>query len=177
MTEQRRHCDDFIDDWSAPWCLRAFLRHARAPAHGMSRGEKAALFASLRGDQTGQEFTGQHDHTGGGIMKPIDLMAGQRVRVVMASRMGDVGVTHKLEAATGYVLRVGVEELACFSAQAVDPFADAPVPIADVFRRLPPPDTRWPVVERAAFLEAAAAAFDAVYGKVGALVISTEGSG
>lgn len=43
---------------------------------------------------------------------------GKRVRVVMASRLGDLGITHELSADYGYKLRVAVDELDNFSAEA-----------------------------------------------------------
>lgn len=81
-----KHCDDYIDNAAAPAPLRAFLRRARSPAHGHLSGEPfPKLFA---------------DHEG------------QRVRVVMASRLGDVGID--LAADHGYQRRVAVEDLANF---------------------------------------------------------------
>lgn len=84
-----KHCDDYIDDETQPKCLRAFLDHARAPAHGSGRGSRPPLFA---------------DHNG------------ERVRVVMASRFGDVGITPNLRAEHGYQERVAVADLSGFSA-------------------------------------------------------------
>jgi len=82
------HCDDYIDDPSAPECLRVFLEHARSPAHGaFSERPLPRLFA---------------DHKG------------KRVRVVMASRFGDVGITGNLKADHGYDKRVAVADLANF---------------------------------------------------------------
>ena len=40
---------------------------------------------------------------------------GDRVRVVMASRLGDVGCTKNLEADSGYQLRTSVDNLSEFS--------------------------------------------------------------
>jgi hypothetical protein len=84
-----KHCDDYIDDLSQPECLRKFLDHARAPAHGSLLDQpKPKLFATHNG---------------------------RRVRVVMASRFGDVGITTRLHAEHGYERRVAVEELTDFS--------------------------------------------------------------
>jgi hypothetical protein len=86
-----KHCDDFIDDESAPASLRAFLARARSPAHGYLSSEPfPKLFA---------------DHEG------------SRVRVVMASRLGDVGITADLAADHGYQKRVGVEDLSKFGVE------------------------------------------------------------
>jgi hypothetical protein len=85
-----RHCDDYIDDKSAPEPLRKFLAHARAPAHGAFLDTKRpTLFA---------------------------VYEGKRVRVVMASRFGDVGITSDLDAEHGYEMRVFVSELDDFGA-------------------------------------------------------------
>lgn len=43
------------------------------------------------------------------------LKNGDRVRVVMASRFGDVGITRKLKENAGYLARVPVEWLTDFS--------------------------------------------------------------
>lgn len=84
-----RHCDDYIDDDSAPEVLRRFLARARSPAHGMlDPSPFPRLFADyLRG----------------------------RVRVTMASRLGDVGISYDLQAEFGYDDRVFVERLSRFS--------------------------------------------------------------
>jgi hypothetical protein len=90
MSNELRHCDDYIDDETQPECLRKFLDYARSPAHGMLReGPRPKLFATL---------------------------AGKRVRVVMASRFGDVGVTPNLGDEYGYKQRVAVEALSDFAA-------------------------------------------------------------
>jgi hypothetical protein len=91
-----RHCDEYIDDTSAPEVLRAFLARARAPAHGYLDEHGSvddnpypklfATFGSLR----------------------------QRVRVVMASRLGDVGITTR-HGEISYEKRVYVEMLSEFS--------------------------------------------------------------
>lgn len=84
-----RHCDDYIDDPAAPDALRKFLARARMPAHGMlDPAPYPRLFATH---------------------------AGARVRVTMVSRLGDVGITSKLDRETGYEQRVSVEELTDFS--------------------------------------------------------------
>lgn len=84
-----RHCDDYIDDPSAPEPLRKFLAFARAPAHGLLLPRPhPRLFA---------------DHEG------------RRVRVTMASRFGHVGITTDHGAEHGYELCVGVCQLDNFS--------------------------------------------------------------
>jgi hypothetical protein len=82
------HCDDYIDDMTQPECLRVFLEYARSPAHGSKTGKpKPSLFADYEG---------------------------KRVRVVMASRLGDVGITDYLVASYGYNARVEVASLSNF---------------------------------------------------------------
>lgn len=83
------HCDDYIDDPEAPPSLRKFLTFARSPVHGLLAPKPhPELYA---------------DH------------GGRRVRVTMASRMGDVGITSDLTAETGYEQRVRVKHLKNFS--------------------------------------------------------------
>jgi hypothetical protein len=88
-TPDPKHCDDYIDDVTAPLVLRTFLERARSPAHGMlTPTPYPKLFA---------------DHNG------------TRVRVVMASRFGVVGITDDLQAEIGYQTCVHVAELTNFS--------------------------------------------------------------
>lgn len=83
-----RHCDEYIDDPSAPEVLRKFLAWARSPAHGLTQqGPYPKLFADYKG-------------------KPV--------RVTMASRFGTVGISFKLDADTGSHDRVPVAELTNF---------------------------------------------------------------
>jgi hypothetical protein len=83
------HCDDYIDDPATPAALRTFLAFARAPAHGQLLPKPhPRLFA---------------DHKG------------KRVRVTMASRLGDVGITTNLDAELGYERRVRVHSLSNFA--------------------------------------------------------------
>lgn len=91
--ENSRHCDDYIDDKTQEKCLRRFLRYCRWPAIFQFRAsrlgiEKPPLYADFK-------F--------------------QRVKVVMASRFGDVGITGDLDATHGYDLRVPVSFLSNFS--------------------------------------------------------------
>jgi len=83
------HCDDYIDDPAASTALRTYLAFARAPAHGaLLPAPHPRLFAN-------------HE--------------GRRVRVTMASRFGDVGITTDLDAEYGYQQRVLVRQLENFS--------------------------------------------------------------
>jgi len=83
-----KHCDAYIDDNTQPAVLRAFLRRAREPGHGLLASDPyPKLFADYKG---------------------------QRVRVVMASRFGDVGITSQLKKEVGYETRVAVADLINF---------------------------------------------------------------
>lgn len=96
-----RHCDDYITDPTSPECLRRFLERARSPAHGHnSRDPFPKLFATYNGDTEWRGYA-----------------KGDRLRVVMASRMGDVGVTKRFDAEHGYDARFAVESLTDFSEQ------------------------------------------------------------
>ena len=85
-----KHCDEYIDDESAPLALRTFLKRAREPAHGHLNPEPfPTLFATYNG---------------------------VRVRVTMASRLGDVGISSECRRKTctanhGYNARVWLEQL------------------------------------------------------------------
>ena len=105
-----RHCDDIADDRETPECVRAYLAVARAPAHGY--GMKCpALYATI---PTDMRF-GRYER--GDKLAGAELKAGTRVRVVMASRFGDVGITTNLEAETGYIGRLGLDDLSDFGAE------------------------------------------------------------
>jgi hypothetical protein len=83
-----KHCDDYLNDEAAPAVLRAFLARARSPAHGaLSKDPYPRLFADYQGN---------------------------RVRVTMASRFGDVGITTDFQVEDGYATRVHVAELTNF---------------------------------------------------------------
>jgi hypothetical protein len=86
--QEPKHCDDYIDDQTAPAALRTFLERARSPAHGaLIDAPYPKLFADYQG---------------------------KRVRVTMASRFGDVGITSDLQAEDGYKTRVTVAMLINF---------------------------------------------------------------
>lgn len=94
---ESRHCDDYIRDKSAPKCLRKWLLFQRKPS--MWKWKKSwgypALFATFK----------EEDGPGGRKGKT------RRVRVVMASRFGDVGISKDLDKEYGYYLRVFVSDL------------------------------------------------------------------
>ena len=100
VSQSFRHCDEYIDDETQPAVLRKFLDRARMPAHGhLSKDQYPKLFATYNG----QEWRG--------------VSPGDRVRVVMASRLGDVGCTKNLNAESGYQVRCPVDKLSDFSDQ------------------------------------------------------------
>ena len=87
--DDQDHCDDYSDDLAAPAALRKYLAFARAPAHGhLLPKPHPKLYADYEG---------------------------RRVRVIMASRLGDVGITTDLDAEFGYDCRVRVRSLSNFS--------------------------------------------------------------
>lgn len=103
------HCDELIDDETAPKGLRAFLEWNRRPADKKT-GKSPVLFATLTETVAVHENVSQH-----GPITAMKLDAGTRIRVVMASRFGDVGITSDLTAEHGYMARVDVDMLTDFS--------------------------------------------------------------
>lgn len=102
-----RHVDSYIDDMTQPECLRNFLRYNRLPAVC-----KCADYTP-RLDLIEPEL---HQYI---WTEPAPVLfatfEGKRVRVVMASRFGDVGITKNIQAKYGYDNRVAVEALSDFS--------------------------------------------------------------
>jgi len=99
-----KHCEEYIRDKSQPKCLRKFLLYKRIPAAWQFTRWREAwgnpkLFATYK----------EPNGPGGRKGKT------KRVRVVMASRFGDVGITTNLERENGYQARVPVEHLTDFS--------------------------------------------------------------
>lgn len=112
-----RHCDDFIEDETQPECLRKFLEHCRAPAHGSLLGTpRPALFATLTKERRGIEYLGSWDAHGPKCREFV-MPEGMRVRVTFASRMGDVGISTNMSRETGYDARVSLEILTDFASQ------------------------------------------------------------
>ncbi len=96
---KEKHCDEYINDKSQPKCLRKFLLYNRIPElWKFQRWKKSwgvpVLFA-------------EHKPPGGG-------KRWKKVRVVMASRFGDVGITRNLDAEHGYEQRIYLEDLRNF---------------------------------------------------------------
>ena len=94
-----RHCDEYIDDPSAHAALRIFLLINRLPAVEKMLHEQFYPAPKLFADKIAQTNQGST----------------QRVRVVMASRFGDVGITPRLDREHGYSERVSVCSLTNFS--------------------------------------------------------------
>lgn len=80
------HCDDLAHNRRVPQCVLDFLSVARAPAY--RQGDAPPLYATYEG---------------------------RRVRVTMASRFGDVGITTDLSRRYGYDRRVYLPDLSDFS--------------------------------------------------------------
>jgi hypothetical protein len=93
MNEQD-HCDNYIHNHEYPICLRYWLLFNRLPAVDMCVVREAM-----------------------GEPKCFATWKNKRVRLVMASRFGDVGITTNLDADYGYSSRVSVAELSDFSAE------------------------------------------------------------
>ena len=86
------HCDDAITDYELPDCIRYYLLINRLPAT-----EKIPVVAMV------------------GEPKCFATYKNKRVRLVMASRMGDIGITEKLDTENGYDERVSIDELSDFT--------------------------------------------------------------
>ena len=107
-----KHCYDYIKDRTQPMPLRRYLAYHTLPAALQYEdrirkrfGGVPALYATLNTEVTPTEWVPH-------------IKSGTRVRVVMASRLGDVGVTRDLGANHGYEVRVPVEVLKDFSTEA-----------------------------------------------------------
>lgn len=99
-----KHCDDYIRDKTQPRCLRKWLLYKRIPAYWQMKYWKDSwgvptLFA-----------TNSHP-----LDDKLSYMNGHRVRVNMASRFGDVGITASLTRENGYDARVYLSNLKDFS--------------------------------------------------------------
>jgi hypothetical protein len=91
-TDSRTHCDDYIPDHKQPRCLRAWLLMKRLPAYEVMLLQSYCppLYATKKGTRI-------------------------RVRLTMASRMGDVGITTQITDTHGYEERVPLGHLVDFS--------------------------------------------------------------
>ena len=115
-----KHCDDYIKDKTQPMCLRKFLLHKRIPAYWQIKYWKDSwgtpeLFATIDVDSITTKGGIKYD-----IKKALEMKnkeSKKRVRVVMASRFGDVGITPRLDAKNGYSTRVPVEWLSDFKGE------------------------------------------------------------
>lgn len=91
-TKEPQHCEDYIHDNNYPICLRYFILFHRVPAIDKFVIEemygRPSLFAKYK-----------------------DIY----VRVTMASRFGDVGITSKLDMDQTYEKRVYIEHLSEFT--------------------------------------------------------------
>ncbi|MCJ2007017.1 hypothetical protein MKK60_07980 [Methylobacterium sp. J-092] len=111
-----KHCDEYLDDPTQPECLRQFLDYHCRPAalryptgdEVFDRGLEERLGLPMGRDPVPMLFA-RHE--------------GKPVRMTMASRFGDVGITEDLTAENGYGKRVGVEQLSEFTDVAPEPKA------------------------------------------------------
>lgn len=101
ISQSFKHCDEYIEDPTQPECLRKFLDRARSPAHGRFGPGSEKPYPTLYATYQGKDWQG--------------VCKGDRVRVTMASRMGDVGCTKNLNADHGYQIRTAVADLNDFS--------------------------------------------------------------
>jgi hypothetical protein len=89
-----KHCDDYIDDETQPECLRMALAYMRLPA--------SDFIEITNGPQLYAEYKG----------------TGCQVKVVFASRLGDVGIGG--QNAESYSERVSLSSLLNFSDEPLD---------------------------------------------------------
>ncbi|MCJ2124897.1 hypothetical protein FV226_07570 [Methylobacterium sp. WL12] len=109
-----KHCDEYLDDPTQPECLRRFLDYQCRPA-ALKYPTGDAAFDKAIEDRHGLPMWRDPVPT---LFADCD---GERVRVTMASRFGDVGVTTTLTDEHGYDVRVPVDYLSDFSATAPEP--------------------------------------------------------
>ena len=76
-----------------------------------------ARFATLRKPVTMRRYMGYWNDDGP-VMKDTLCKAGERVKIVMVSRFGDVGITANLSAENGYGARLMLDDLCDFSLDA-----------------------------------------------------------
>jgi hypothetical protein len=105
VKKMERHCDDYIRDKTQPKCLRLWLLYNRIPATWKFkhwRWPVPTLYATLSAKGADLEHC-----------RKFDTLPG-RVRLTMASRFGDVGITNDLIKG-GYTVRVYLDVLSDFS--------------------------------------------------------------
>lgn len=96
VSKECRHCDTYIQDVTQPFVLRWYLYFERLPAI-----EKSFMREVLK-------ELGRPEPT------LVAFYEDKPVRVVMASRLGNVGVTYDLERSKGYTGRVHLCQLRNF---------------------------------------------------------------
>lgn len=67
-------------------------------------------YAKLREARVMRHYTGRWDGNHP-VMREVPCESGQKVRIVMVSRFGDIGITENLDAENGYGARVNLEDL------------------------------------------------------------------
>jgi len=91
--EGKWHCDDLVDSCTLPECVHQFVEIER-------------MDLLYKHENFGTDYKAKPCYA---------TYKGKRVRLVMASRMGDVGITPNLDAERGYSERVYIPELSEFS--------------------------------------------------------------
>lgn len=69
--------------------------------------KKDVIMEWYQGYWAKDEKTGEH----GPVMVPEEVKAGTKVKIVMVSRFGDIGITNKLDTDVGYGARVEFEDI------------------------------------------------------------------
>lgn len=90
--EDENHCDDIIHLSDYPICLRYFLLVNRLPA------VDKCIIVEMKGEPV-----------------CFATFKNKKVRLVMASRFGDVGITKNLSDTHGYDKRVSIKQLSNFT--------------------------------------------------------------
>lgn len=103
-----KHWQEYVYDKMYPKCLRDFLRCHRWPTH-----VKAKLISE--GTWTEPELYATIIQDKDGWLERHGLKIGERVKIVMVSRFGDVGITNALQVKYGYKVRTYIENLGNFN--------------------------------------------------------------
>lgn len=106
--ERRAHVDDVVEDEAYPDCLRTFLRYHRLPACLKAPGEdREKIKKYVLEEEWPYIWTDP-------APRCFADYNGYRVRLTMASRLGDVGISPMLEGNSGYRERVSLADLSNF---------------------------------------------------------------
>lgn len=114
MFDLARHCDTVSEDPACPPCLRDWINYERLPA---SAKLDCASYEHILWIWHHMPPLRPHLHVDPRPALYATTDTSQRVRLTMASRLGDVGITSNLQRDYGYQRRVMLAELRDFSAQ------------------------------------------------------------